>query len=92
MPNAAPDTCVCTCVVQVVYTCVFMSYISIGDVCAQIPVCACDTCMSLQRCEDPGHNAGGRDSGGQAGPSAPPGSGPGSRVAGLVGTERVRQT
>ena len=45
MPNAAPDTCVCTCVVQVVYTCVFMSYISIGDVCAQIPVCACDTCM-----------------------------------------------
>ena len=47
---------------------------------------------SLQRCEDPGHDAGGRDSGGRAGPSAPPGSGPGSGVAGLVGTETVRQT
>lgn len=47
---------------------------------------------SLQRCEDPRHDAGGWDSGGRAGPSAPPGSGPGSGVAGLVGTERVRQT
>lgn len=37
--------CVCMCGVQVVYTCVFMSYISVGDVCAQIPVCACDTCV-----------------------------------------------
>ena len=41
---------------------------------------------SLWRCEDPGHDAGRRVSGGQAGPSAPPGSGPGIGVAGLVGT------
>lgn len=37
---------VCTCGVQVVYTCVFMPYISVGDVCAQIAVCA-DTCVCM---------------------------------------------